>query len=497
MAATKHKTAKEIARTRALAADRQRNKRARDAGMVRSVAAGAASPRATRKPTTADENRVASRTKRDRFVSRAWGGHLSNNDPTLLKFSSADGIGLYTRILHQFANVMGYCQAWVDHVLVQDRVFKPAKAIDPAQQDIADAAAARAQRAWLRVKNRTIVMQKLLMGRFYGFYRAEKVARFDEIMGEWIPDLYDVPPESWRFDDDGSEWLIKAGSLAGVQVDPKKFMHFQWGSADSKYGKGDLSYVYLSLWKIQKLETMALQRIEDNESVALVHVPRSMGKEKADIEATFAEEFRKVIGVPTDETKVSLDMPTINVTANGMAGHPEYEGIRFHERWVQTMILGAPQTGDRSLGTGKLEETRSAIWDDKTPIGSSALDQCITDDWLATYCDWNMADLPLELRPKCESDSADIAEGLTGIQAQEARNIALDLSAQRITATIAIELWGALGISRTRAQVMADSILKERDSLVSSEPTSTLPPNAAKSEVPTPDPSGEESQEAA
>lgn len=423
-----------------------------------------------------DEQRVASRGKRDRFSARSWGGRLSNNDPTIEKFSNGRGIGLYTQILHQFANVAGYCQAWVDHILVTDRVIKPAKGKDAAEQEIADAAATRAQLAWASVGNRSIVLQKLLMGRFYGFARAEKVPVYIEVLGEWVPFFYDVPQESWRFDDDGREYLVTTDAPNGAEIDPSRFIHFQWGSADSKYGKGDLSYVYLSLWKIQKLETMALQRIEDSESTVIVHVPRGIvGDQRTALENAYAEEFRKTIFVPSEEGQVRTELPTQNIAAAGATARQEYEAIRFHERWVQTMLLGAPQTGDKALGTGKLEDTRKAIWDDKSPIGSAALDQCLTVGWLSTYCDWNMADLPRELRPRFESDSTDIAEGLAGLGALEARNIALDLSAKKITPTIAIELWGALGLPRARAQAMSDSILKERDTLDPAKPEASTP----------------------
>jgi hypothetical protein len=481
MAATKSRaTETRKAKVRAQAADRQRRKRSRDArddGVTRHalIAADDMLPRSRRKAKP-DERRVASRSKRDRYSSKAWGGRLPNNDPTLIKFAGGRGINLYTGILHQFANVAGYCQAWVDHILIQDRTFKPAKALTPEDQAIADFAAQRAQRAWGRVKNRAIVLQKLLMGRFYGFARAEMVARYDEVIGEWIPDLYDVEQEAWVFDDDGGEFLVTSGSMSGVEVDPSKFVHFQWGSADTKYGKGDLSYVYLSLWKIQKLETIALQRIEDNESTIVVHIPKGFdAPDRTDTENAFAEEYRRVIVVPTEESMVKTEQPTQAVTTSGVTGRPEYESIRFHERWVQTMLLGAPQTGDKMLGTGKVEETRKTIWDDKTPLGSSGLDQTITESWLARYCDWNMADVRADLRPRCESDSADIAEGLSGDKATEARNIALDLVANRIPMLVAVELWSALGIGRARAQAIGESIVKERDSLVAVEATDPAP----------------------
>lgn len=440
-----------------------------------------------------DERRVASRGRREPNSARAWGNRLPNYDPTLLKFACGRGIGLYTLVLRQFANVAGYCQAWVDHVLVTEPTIKAAKGNTPEEQIIADEAAARALKAWPRVRNRIIAMQKLLYGRFYGFSRAEKVARFDEVVSEWIPDLYDVPQENWSFDDDGRAFLVSAADSQGVEVDPNKFIHSQWGSADTMYGEGALSSVYLALWKIQKLETMALQRTEDNESTVIVHVPKHIsGPDRAELETSYSEEYRKVILVPSEGTKVETELPTMNLTTSGAAGRQEYEAIRFYERWIQTHLLGAPQTGDKSLGTGKLEETRKGVWDDKTPLARAALCEDLTQGWMQTYCDWNLADVPLHLRPRFDSDSTDIAEGLTGIQAQEARNVALDLAAKRVTATVALELFGALGIARPRAQAMVDSIIKEREGL------NALPPGApAPAPQPPAEPEPEEQQEAA
>jgi hypothetical protein len=155
-------------RKRALATERKRRQRGR-------MAAADAAPSRSAKSVKRDESRVASRSKRDPMSSLVYRGRLANPDRTLVKFGTSDGIGLYTRVLHQFANVAGYCKAWIDHVLVTDRAIKPATSEDPAEQTLADEAAERMRKAWARVRNRSIVLQKLLTGRFYGFARAEKV----------------------------------------------------------------------------------------------------------------------------------------------------------------------------------------------------------------------------------------------------------------------------------------------------------------------------------
>lgn len=447
-------------RTRVLARDRKRRQRERQA------AAPVQSGRASAKKPARDESRVASRTKRDPYLSLTYRGRLANPDKTIQKFGTCDGIGLYTRVLHQFANVAGYCKAWIDHVLVTDRAIKAAAASTPEDQARADEAAERARRAWSRVRNRSIALQKLLTGRFYGFARAEKVWRFDEVVGEYIQDLYDVDQEHWRFDDEGNAYLITSQDQAGMLVDPDRFIHFQWGSADTLYGDGDLSKVYVALWKIQQLEGMALRRIEDNESTVIVHVPRTiLGAERTALENAYAEEYQKVILVPTDEAKVSTELPTMNITTSGAAGRQEYVAIEFYERWIQTLLLGAPQTGNKQLGTGKVEETRKEVWDDKTPLGSAALDQCLSEGWLDSYCRMNLADLPAGLRPRFESDSSNVTEGLSGVAAQRAMEAGLALAANQLTALFAEEIISSVGIARPRAKAMADSIVKERGNL--------------------------------
>lgn len=475
------KRADEARKTKVREQARERKRRQRARGATALAPRGSV-PRATKQARPeSQKSRVASRTKRDRFSALAWGNRLVNSDPTLVQHSRGRGIGLYTLILHQFANVAGFAQAWVDHVLVTMPSIKSAKASNPEDQTLADEARDRAERAWVHVTNRIIVLQKLLFGRFYGFSRAEKVARFDEAVGEWIPDLYDVPQEVWSFDDEGREFMIDSLNPTGVEVDPSKFIHFQWGSADSKYGSGALSEVHLPLWKIQKLETMALQRIEDSESTVIVHVPREIvGDERTDLEQAYADEFRKVILVPSNEAITRTELPTLSVTTSASAGRQEYEGVRFYERWIQTHLLGAPQTGDKSLGTGKLEDVRQGVWDDKTPIGRSALDQCMTDGWMSTYCNWNLPDLPMDLRPRFESDAVEITDGLSGAAAEAARGIGLDLVAERITSEMAVELWSGLGIPRARAQVMADSAVRQRENLaVVAAPAVTTAPQPA------------------
>jgi hypothetical protein len=427
------------------------------------------------------ENRVASRGKRDPFSIR-WGGQLLNPDLTLRKFGTRDGIGLYDRILQQFPFITGYCEQWVDHVLATDRQIKPAKADTPDRQALADAAAVRAQRAWGRVQNRVIVLRSLLMGRFYGFATAEKVLRYDPVVQEWIEDLYDVPQNAWTFGDDGRDFLHTTFQPFGFPVERTKFLHFQWGSADTKYGAGELSRAYRVLFCIQQIEEYGMQAVEDySRLIAIAHVPRSYSKEdRAKYIASVSDQYRYYVTAPTDETKAYIELPTINVTSQGAAGRQEYEVVRFYERWLQILLLGAPQTQDKALGTGKLEDTRKDIWHDKTPLGSSALDQCLTEGWLDSYYDRNMADLPVELRGRFDSDSAELSAGISGPAAQNATDIGIKLAANQLTATFATEMLIAIGIPRVRATAMVDSIMKERDNLVD---VATLPKGDA------PDPS--------
>jgi hypothetical protein len=419
-----------------------------------------------------DENRVASRGKRNPF--EGWNGRLPNPDPTLKKFGGCRRIGIYSLILQEFSFVGGHCTQWVDHVLVTERQIKAATSDDPKKQEIADGAAKRAAAAWARVANQAIVLQKLLMGRYYGFSRAEKVWVFDEVVKEWIQDLYDVPWESWNFDDAYNDFLITWSNPYGIPVDPKKFIHFQWGSADTKYGQGDFSEIYLTLWKIQKIEELAIAALEDwSRLIAIVHIPNGFTKDqRAKAIAGVKDQYRYYFTVPTNEDEVKVDTPNGNVTANGQAGRQELNGVEFYERWVQLRLLGAPQTGSKGgAGNGKLDEIRKEIWDDKTPSASAYLDKLLTEQWLCDYCDVNLADVPLELRPRFESDSGEITSGLNGAQIVAYATLCADLAASRTTQTAAEEGFASLGITRARAKAIADSIVKERDSLVKVDPT--------------------------
>jgi hypothetical protein len=437
-----------------------------------------------------EETRVASKGKRDTFLRLA--PTLPNPDPTLQKFAaSRDGICLYDKIIQQFAFVGGYMAQWIDRVLVTDRAIKPAKANNDADQQLADEAAVRATKAWSRVRNRLIVLQKLLTSRFYGFARAEKVWRFDPVVNEWIQDLYDVPQKAWGFDDAGNDYLFTTSNFAGTKVDPEKFIHMQWGSADTKYGSGSLSEIYLALWFIQQIQEFGLSAVEDfSKLIAIVHIPRSYEKkERADAIAAAKDQYRYVVTAPTDDEHMSIELPSAQVTANGTAGRQEYEVIRFYERWIQIRMLGAPQTQDKGgSGNGKLDEIRSDIWNDKTPHGSQSLDQVLTEQWLEPYCSMNIADLRLDLRPRFESDTTEIISGLNGAQAQTYLNICMALAANQITTTAAEEGFASLGIPRPRAAAIATSIIKERGSLVATP----INPNGGGQ---TPPPSGQQQQE--
>lgn len=427
-----------------------------------------------------DGSRIASRGKRNPF--EGWAGRLPNPDPTILKFGGCRRIGIYSLILQEFSFVGGHCTQWIDHVLVTERQVKPATSDDPAKQEIADSAAKRAAAAWARVTNKSIVLPKLMMGRYYGFSRAEKVWTFDEVLKEWIQQVYDVPWESWNFDDAYQDFLITWGNPYGMPVDSKKFIHFQWGSADTKYGQGDFSEIYLTLWKIQKIEELAIQALEDwSKLIAIVHIPKDMSKpDREKAIAGVKEQYRFYFTVPTEEAEVKVDTPNGGVTANGMAGSQEFNGVEFYERWVQLRLLGAPQTGAKSgSGNGKLDEIRKEIWDDKTPSASAYLDQLLTEQWLYDYCDVNLADVPLDLRPRFESDSGEITSGLNGAQIVAYSALCADLAANRTTQTAAEEGFAGLGITRARAKAIAESIVKERATLVKVDPkpAGTPPPN--------------------
>ena len=232
---------------------------------------------------------------------------------------------------------------------------------------------------------------------------------------------------------------------------------------------------------MQQLNAKALKRIEDNESVVIVHCPANItGKRRQDLENSYAEEFDRVIVVPTNEAVVRTEMPTLSLSASGAAARPEYEGIAIYETWVQTFLLGAPQTGRQQLGTGKVEHIRQDVWNDKTPIASAALDQTLTDGWMQSYCAANIADLEAELRPRFESDTVEVAEGLSGIAAQISLNTAVMLGANQIVPEVAVETWGAIGLSAPRAKAMSDATVKARGTLAAAAPTPGAPaPSAA------------------
>jgi hypothetical protein len=450
-----------------------------------------------------DETRVASKGKRDTFLRLA--PTLPNPDPTLQKFrATRDGIRLYDDIIQQFAFVGGYMAQWIDRVLVTDRCIKAACVDETTHPDLTDAqrqelqkvadrAAARARRAWKRVKNASIVLQKLLTSRFYGFARAEKVWRFDPVVKEWIQDLFDVPQRAWGFDDEGNDFLFTTNAYRGEKVDPAKFVHMQWGSADTKYGAGILSEIYLALWFIQQIQEFGLSAVEDySKLIAIVHIPRSFEKkERTDAIAAAKDQYRYVVTSPTDDEHMSIELPSAQVTANGTAGRQEYEVIRFYERWIQIRMLGAPQTQDKGgSGNGKLDEIRSDIWDDKTPHGSQMLDGVLTEQWIYDYMNMNQADVPVELWPFFESDP-EADQALTAGQASTIVDVCIKLAAQQIAREVAVEVVAGVGLPRQRAKAMIDATMKQIANLkpVAPVPTNTQP-------TPPSDPQDRQKQEA-
>lgn len=451
-------------------------KRQQRANGPHALAATAAAPAASSAPGAT--GRIASKAKRDSFSS-LWRNRLPPPDPTLQKFQPYDRIGLYRRILHQFPDVAGYCNTWIDHVLTTDRVIKAGKGLDVDEQARADGAADRMRNAWGQVRNRAIVMHSGLMCRFIGFARAEKVWRFDEYCGEWIEDLYDVDQEAWDLTPEGQWCLITTTNQQGTPVDESRFIHFQWGTAETAWGFAELSLCYLTLYTIQLLEKRMLKSIEKySDPTTVIHVPRSFNPSERDaVKADAEKEYESYQMFPTDEAKASVDQPGITIASAGSAGRQELDTIRYYQSSVQTLILGAPMTGNKSLGTGKLETTRQDVWDDKTPLGSSALDQVFNDTWATDYCAVNLADLPVHLQPYFESDSATVTQGLSGIAAQIAQGVAISLSKNEITDVVAVELWTATGISPQRARAMADSTVSQRGSL--SIPVASPPPAQA------------------
>lgn len=337
-----------------------------------------------------------------------------------------------------------------------------------------------ARRWWADVRDKELILRKLLMGQFIGFGPVEKVFGVHGSTGLIAPtELYDLPAQNVRFDVDEKPLLRTETNWRGIPVPDRKLLMFRWGSNWTPYGEGELQDVYMATWYMQTILDFGMEALEQlGRPIPLALIPRNYKKEERDDFIKDVEgQYRFFLTAKTDESKPSLEFAGQSAAAGGNAGRSENEWLRYIENWVYVRLLNTAQTQDRGgSGNGKLEEQRSNIKSDKTTLASSALDQCLTA-LLEDVGELNWANQPRELWPRFKSNVEDVKQGgLTGVQLQQVNNAMLQLAARQITATVAEKICVSAGMPRSEAAEMVASTLKERDQLVTTISTAAAAP---------------------
>ncbi len=423
------------------------------------------------------------------------GRFIENPDEVLRQFGSYEGIKYYFRMLRQFPFLSGPINQRIDRVMAVERVIMPGDAND----DDSVLMAVKARIWWASIKNKAIILRRLLLGMFVGFAAIEKVFGYHEATDLIAPvSLFDVPQQNVKFDAEGRPVIVTPRKPSGEAIDPRKLLLFIWGTLSSPYGEAELKNVYLATWYMQSIIDAGVEALETlGRPVLTLFVPRAADTKEVDsVEQAIAENFPLFMTLPTDDSEYRTDVGGggANAIAGGNLGRSENEWLRYFETWIWTCLINTAQTQDRGgAGNGKLEQQRELMKDDKTAYSSDALDETL-NELLSDLGELNWANHNRALWPMFRSDTAEVSQaGLNGIQIQTFITILLRLTALQITKEAAEEAIAALGVPRARAARVVQATIDQRGTLqVSPEMV-----KAAAQPIVNSDPSDEEEREAA
>lgn len=442
-----------------------RRRDARSSRAMRFSASAPGEPRLTKKEalSNAHTQRVYGQSKRNPLS--IYNGQLLNPDLVVRQFGQHEGLGIYDRVLRTYSFLSGICDQRIDRANAIQRTIVPG---DPNSQISLDMAQ-DARRVWDRVRGKETILKRLLRGMFTGIAPVEKVWGVDPVTGLAAPMfLYDCPPEAIKFGPNGEEFfLTQFNPLFGERIEPNRFMYFRWGSLFTDYGEGELRNIYPDLYDIQVVTENGIDALgEFSKPTMLVIYPSDYRKEDRNgLKQQCEDQFEKYFMLPAKVNEVTANLLGAEIMTSGGAGRAEFEFVRMKVGHIYIAILGTQQTQDKTSGSRGLEETRNEITDNKTPAASDALDECLTTGWLDDLSAANWANQPVELWPLFKSDTSDISQGITGVQAERALETLLRFSAKQITATAAEELLAALGLPRGRVNRMIASTKDEIEQL--------------------------------
>lgn len=320
------------------------------------------------------------------------------------KFGTGEGIGIYFRMIRQFAPLGGLIGQRIDGALKRRPTIVAGEPDDPESFRVAE----ELKLVWNDIPERVTALKKFLMGVFVGFAALERVWQRHEGTGVVAPmRLIDRPQQNFIFLADGTaKFLTLDNPFIGEPIDPMKFMFLRGGSEHTAYGEGELKDVYLTLWKIQQIEGFLLEALEkQGRPIPHYRVPRNYDpKDKAALAAAAKAMYGAYVMTPTDATDVSVEFPALNIAAAGAAGRSESEILRLYWGQVYIRLLRVQQTQDKTGGSRALEDTRMAITDLATLPDAELLCDALNQGWLWPTCEINYPSLPADLRPRFVPD---------------------------------------------------------------------------------------------
>jgi len=395
-------------------------------------------------------------------------GRLQNPEANLAKFGGPDGLVLYAKMQQQNAYLAGLVERRINNVMVIERQIVPGDPNNKTSEQMA-----RDMRLWWdRLPQSDAFCHDLLAGFFSGIAPGELAwpadgAR-DPVSDLLAPvSLNAIPPEAMIYGPEGEEYFRTDFAPMGIPTEPGRIVTFRWGSTWTPYGKGEGSKCYMPFWYIQTCLEFGIQAVEEfGRPVPVGYYPSTWNQAKIDdFEASLAADFEIYISVPWDEPKSEVKLLSENIATQGGAGRAEFAFIAAMERWLETYLIGTPQSSGAS-GARAGVEALQGITDNKTPAMSDTLDETLTLGVADQISLRNWPRQPRALWPRFQSDTTQISDDrLNGVQAEMADKQIMRLIARQTPLDVALEIIAGVGIPRSKAELMVKAALRDRDSL--------------------------------
>jgi phage gp29-like protein len=338
-------------------------------------------PKAKAKP---EKNEIATAEK-DIDIFAGWINRLENPDPILRTESAGKGIRLYDEVKRD-AHAGGVLSKRYRTVVAKEWEVIPASE-DKRDIDIADFV----ERVLLTA-NFDLGRERLLSAVLYGFAVSEVMWGVSE--GDiWVDKFLDKHQRRFIFDLDRNLRLLTwSAMIDGEPVPDRKFIHFQFGSADNPYGEGLGQQLWWPVWfKKNGIKFWVMFAEKFGGPTAVGKYPSGTKKEDQDLLLDAIKAIHQETGVIIPE-QMAIDL--LEATRTGTVN--TYESLlNFMNAEISKCVLGGTLTTEigKTGGAYSAAETQMEAELGIVKADADALCMCLNGSVIRWLVDYNFPDV--------------------------------------------------------------------------------------------------------